>query len=45
MAGLLTSHGANVNAKDWDGKMPLSLTQEEGLTEIVELLHKHGAKE
>ncbi len=44
-AELLIKYGANVNAKDWDGKTPLSRAQEAGHTEIVELLKKHGAKE
>jgi len=45
VAELLISRGADVNAKDWDGKTPLSLAQEQGHTEIIELLKKHGAKE
>ncbi len=44
-AGLLIAAGANVNATDNEGKTPLSLAQEKGRTEIVELLRKHGAKE
>ena len=42
---LLIAHGANVNAKDWDGKTSLVLAKEKGRTEIVELLLKYGAKE
>ncbi|MHA2315150.1 MAG: ankyrin repeat domain-containing protein [Candidatus Hermodarchaeia archaeon] len=42
---LLVSNGADVNVKDKDGKTPLSLAVEEGHTEIVELLRKHGAKD
>jgi ankyrin repeat protein len=42
---LLINHGANVNAKDWDGKTPMSLAKENGHAEIAELLRKHGAKE
>lgn len=45
VAELLISHGANVNAKDRDGKTPLILAQESGNVEIVEHLRKHGAKE
>ncbi|HUU18205.1 MAG TPA: ankyrin repeat domain-containing protein [Sedimentisphaerales bacterium] len=42
---LLIAKGADVNAKDGDGRTPLSYAQDEGHTQIVELLHKHGAKE
>ena len=45
MVELLIARGANVNAKDGDDRTPLWYAQNEGHTEIVELLRKHGAKE
>jgi len=42
---LLLSKGADINAKDKNGKTALSYAVENGHTEIVELLRKHGAKE
>jgi len=45
MVELLVSKGADIIARDKDGKTPLSYAIEEGHTEIVELLRKHGAKE
>jgi pectate lyase len=42
---LLLSKGADINAKDNKGKTVLSYATENGHTEIVELLKKHGAKE
>jgi len=42
---LLLSKGADINAKDNNGKTALSYATENGHTEIVELLRKHGAKE
>jgi ankyrin repeat protein len=45
VAEMLLAHGANMDTRDWDGKTPLSLAKENGHTEIVELLRKHGAKE
>ena len=42
---LLIAKGANVNARDGDSRTPLWYAQDEGYTEIVELLRKHGAKE
>ena len=42
---LILSKGADVNAKDGDGRTPLYYAKEQGHTEIVELLRKHGAKE
>jgi len=41
---LLLSKGADINAKDNNGKTALSWAIENGYTEIVELLRKHGAK-
>ena len=41
---LLTA-GADVNAKDKDGKTALKLAQEAGNEKIVELLKQAGAKE
>ncbi|MHC4540014.1 MAG: ankyrin repeat domain-containing protein [Planctomycetota bacterium] len=45
MAELLIRHGADVNARDWEGNTPLYWAQEEDNTDIVALLKKHGAKE
>jgi pectate lyase len=42
---LLLAKGADVNAKDGNGRIPLWYAENKGNTEIVELLHKHGAKE
>jgi len=42
---LLIDRGAGVNARDWDGSTALSLAKEKDHKEIVELLHKNGAKE
>jgi len=42
---LLISNGANINAKTDKGLTPLSLAEEKGRTDVVELLRKHGAKE
>jgi ankyrin repeat protein/imidazolonepropionase-like amidohydrolase len=42
---LLITKGANVNARDGASRTPLWYAKEEGHTEIVELLRKHGAKE
>jgi ankyrin repeat protein len=41
---LLIQKGADVNAKSHEDKTALWYAQEGGLTEIVELLRKHGAK-
>ena len=45
MVELLIGHGAEVNVKDYEGQTPLWSANENGHTEIVELLKKHGAKE
>ncbi len=45
VAQLLIAKGADVNAKTEKGQTALSLAKENGHTEIVELLRKHGAKE
>lgn len=42
---LLLAKGADLNAREEKGKTLLSVAREEGHTEIVELLRKHGAKE
>jgi len=42
---LLIAKGADVTARDGDGRTPLWYAQDEGHTEIIELLRKHGAKE
>ncbi len=42
---LLITEGANVNARDGADRTPLFYAKDEGNTEIVELLRKHGAKE
>ena len=44
-AEMLLAHGADMDARGWYGKTPLSLAKEGGHTEIIELLRKHGAKE
>ena len=41
----LIEKGKNVNARDKEGKTPLSLAVEKGHKEIANLLRKHGAKE
>jgi len=45
MIELLIAKGANVNARDGDGRTPLWYAEKQDYTTIVELLHKHGAKE
>ena len=40
----LLEHGADVNAKEKLGKTPLDWAVQIGKAEVVELLHKHGAK-
>jgi len=47
LAGIkdLVEQGADVNAKENKGQIPLQLAKDKGHTEIVELLRKHGAKE
>ncbi|MFC1604811.1 ankyrin repeat domain-containing protein [Planctomycetota bacterium] len=42
---LLIAKGANLNARDGNGRTPLWYAQDDGHTEIVELLRKHGARE
>jgi ankyrin repeat protein len=42
---MLLNKGANLSAKDQRGRTPLSMAEKAEHTKIVELLHKHGAKE
>jgi ankyrin repeat protein len=42
---LLLERGADVNAKDDDRKTPLSLAEEEGHSDVADLLRQHGAEE
>lgn len=42
---LLITEGANVNARDGASRTPLFYAKDQGNTEIVELLRKHGTKE
>jgi len=42
---ILLAKGADTNVKDSRGRTPLVFANNEGHTEIVELLRKHGAKE
>ena len=45
VAELLIAKGANVNAKDDQGKTPLRLAKEMNFQEMVELLKSKGGKE
>jgi ankyrin repeat protein len=45
MAGRLINEGADVNAKDNEGRIPMDCAQDSGHTEIVELLRMHGKEE
>ena len=44
MAKLLIAKGADVNARGFFGMTPLNMADDEGEKEMVDLLHKHGAK-
>lgn len=44
IAKLLIEHGANVNAKNIYDQTPLSVAEEAGHTEMIQLLKAHGAK-
>ena len=41
----LVENGANVNAKNYENKMPLTMAAENGLTELTVFLRQHGAVE
>ncbi len=41
----LLAHGADMDVKNRRGRTPLAVANQFGRAEIVELLHKHGAKE
>ncbi len=43
IAAFLIAHGANVNAKNYEGKSMLTLARELGNTEVVNLLAQNGA--
>jgi len=45
IVALLIAKGADVRARDGSGRTPLAYAQNEGYTEIVELLRQHEAKE
>ena len=45
IAELLLTSGADVNAKDKRDRTPLDIALEQGYTEIIDLLRKHGARE
>jgi ankyrin repeat protein len=44
MAELLIANGANVNAKDNDGRTPLQETEIMNKKDVADLLRTHGAK-
>jgi len=45
MVELLIARGADANIRDYRGRTALDLAEQQGHTEIAEMLRKHGAKE
>jgi len=41
---LFLAHGADPNAKNYEGDTPLDEALARGFTDIAEILRKHGAK-
>ena len=39
----LLKHGANINARDYQGDTPLHFAVEKGELDFINLLHEHGA--
>jgi len=45
IAEMLLAKGANVNAKDNEGKTPMKIAEEKGRKNVAELLRRHGGQE